>query len=152
MKYLLYLCTIFLIACQDTRIKSPTANDIQGRWETLSVMQFLPYGLLEINGKGEGVLIAVNEETSAELVKFHSFKSLDREFQVVLHFLEDGELDEGTLITGSLDRGQLCFNIPEEEKAESDIEQYWVCFTKSEKVDGFRKRALEHLKEIEENA
>ena len=152
MKYILFTFILFLAACQDTRVKSPKILDIKGTWETLSVMQILPYGLLEVNEKGEGSLIAVSEEITAEVIRFHSFESRDREFRVVLHFLEDGELDEGAVITGSIDRGQLCFDISEEESEEENNERNWVCFTKHEKVDGFRERAFEYLRNMNKNA
>lgn len=149
MRYILLIVFFFLVSCQDTRLENPKPSDVEGLWETLSVMQFMPYGLLKMNTKGEGVLIGVNEEAVGEIVRFHSFKTHERKFELTMHLVNEGELDEPIQITGSIDRGQLCFNVPEDEKFQEHMSYYWVCFTRSEKVNDFRKQAKEFLKDSE---
>lgn len=152
MRIILLLLLALISSCKyvDTRMKNPKPNDLEGRWESLSILQYLPYALLEVNSEGEGTLIVVDEEITEKFLTFEFSKSLDREFIVNVTFIYmNGDESEPESIMGSINRGQLCFYVPEEEKQESaNTSDYLACFTKFEKVQSFRKRALEYLRKI----
>ena len=138
-----------LTSCQyvDTRLKNPQISDLQGKWESLSIMQYIPYALIDINEQGEGVVIFATEDNVSALVTFDSFKSYEREFEVNVKFL-DGEDEAPEKMRGSIDNGQLCFYIDDKDEASLEKKlRYKMCFTKYEQVKNLRQKGLKYLNE-----
>ncbi len=150
MKIIFLLTVILLSSCitNDERIGNPQPSDIAGKWESLSVLQLVPYVLLDVNSAGEGIMIATGGDAAMEVLKFEFVQSLRTQFEVHITSSIRDEA-EPVNVMGSIARGQLCFEIPEDDRLELELSNiYKPCFTKFEEVEGLRAQALELLRSV----
>ena len=149
MKYFLPFIALFLISCpydESQLVKNPKITDLEGNWESLSILQYFPYALLNFNSDGEGILIVSNEDNSSIMLTLDSFQSLPKSFIMTATINDTDEPEEPEQIEGKIERGQLCFYLPKFEDEEENIPPF--CFTRADKINGFRLRALEVLNEF----
>ena len=136
-KTLVLIAVLFLSGCPfdpDSVVYNPKISDIEGSWEMIGI---IPYGVIEFDPKGNGLLIGVSKEGHSFISKFESFKSGEKWFTILWRGFE--EEDEPERIQGQIVYGQLCFS----DLEDSDMS---FCFTRSDKLAEYKlvaEKALE---------
>ncbi|MCD9461395.1 hypothetical protein [Marinibactrum halimedae] len=148
MRYLLPLL-LLLVGCREDPsviLHEPKPQDVEGVWESLSLYQYFPFGVVKIEKNGKGKVVLVSEEKATFIAYLSEFKTQEKSFLITLTGTEEG--DEPELWEGSVRRGQLCFRMLEEEVSSSKMSEgefMFACFTKSSEIKDYRQAAYSEL-------
>lgn len=135
---------LLLSACQPDPelVQSPTAKDVEGRWESLNIGNFVPYVLLEIDSDGDGIFIGAGPKGASVMGTVDSFEPTAEGFEMTAYSSLFGK-ETRQPVQGRLTSNGLCLYLPEMEQRKDP--KLPICFTRASSVEQLRRNAEEAL-------